>query len=428
MSAKKLNQTVTVAKRKEKPAITRNDLREETRLSEFIHKFCHEIDNPLTSIISLASLVQQIARNTNLADDFRKKIPSYCVALSQEAWRIAALVEELLFILSAREDCYKGNALNDILCSSLAKIRDDESYQQIETTVTTPTISPIILMNEEQLRYVIDEVLNNAHYAALHALSERITDDNNLSVEPIQISVTQKDNRSVVSVKNPIRCPKHIALEKLFEPFVSTYQDNKHPGLGLAAVMAILERAGGSIQLEEEHLEGGSFSFCTRIWLPTANVTTVVNEVETQQSTLETLREGFVGDCNQAAQEVSVLIIEDDQTVSSAIKKIIEFEGISKRTAECTCVDHAQAFSLLTAGETFDAILCDLNLAGTSGRHIYESICQNWPNQKKHFAFITGDSYNRETQAYLKSCKRPFLHKPFEHNQLTALVAKLIEA
>ena len=119
-----------------------------------------------------------------------------------------------------------------------------------------------------------------------------------------------------------------------------------------------------------------------------------------------------------------MLIVEDEATVASAMKKIIEL-GLSEHRTECHCVDGSACLKLLESGAVFDAILCDLNLKESSGRFIYETIVKDHPTFCNCFAFLTGDSHRAEAINFLRSTGRPYLLKPFEPEQLLTLVTDL---
>ena len=115
-----------------KPPLGRGELRSGELLSEIGHKFGHEVGNPLTAIISLASILGRTipadkdsidalfsgqvtaapaapqtskAAAPNDVDRLKlvlSRLPDYANSITQEAWRISALTETLVFLLSDR--------------------------------------------------------------------------------------------------------------------------------------------------------------------------------------------------------------------------------------------------------------------------------------------------------------------------------------
>ena len=83
-------------------------------------------------------------------------------------------------------------------------------------------------------------------------------------------------------------------------------------------------------------------------------------------------------------------------------------------------------FFLLENDPRINVILCDLNLSGISGRHLYETACVEYPEQAKKFAFLTGDRGRKETHEYLQNSGQGFLYKPFEPDELLNLVYRVI--
>src|SRR5262245_24972844 len=93
------------------------DIRAEELLSHLIHKLGHEIGNPLTSIISLGTILERFSisapgRGETLPPE---KIASYASSIIDEAWRISSLTEKLVLTLSNR----RGNPVASDLGKSI---------------------------------------------------------------------------------------------------------------------------------------------------------------------------------------------------------------------------------------------------------------------------------------------------------------------
>ena len=57
-----------------KPKFTKSDFRTPDKLSGFVHKIGHEVGNPLTSIISLASILHRIEVGGSDSEKGRAKL------------------------------------------------------------------------------------------------------------------------------------------------------------------------------------------------------------------------------------------------------------------------------------------------------------------------------------------------------------------
>src|SRR5262249_40647503 len=71
-------------------------------LSRLVHKFGHEVGNPLTSLISLASILERFPTVQGSAQQgaVGQKVPSYARSIISEAWRVSLLTEKLVLLLS----------------------------------------------------------------------------------------------------------------------------------------------------------------------------------------------------------------------------------------------------------------------------------------------------------------------------------------
>ena len=112
--------------------------------------------------------------------------------------------------------------------------------------------------------------------------------------------------------------------------------------------------------------------------------------------------------------------------VASAIEKILK-TGFAPMNINFKCISGKEALKIIDLQESFDAMLCDLNLAGMSGRHVYEHLLNERPELQSKFIFLTGDKSRKETLSYLESAGRPYIFKPFEPQDLVNIVSDIIE-
>lgn len=380
-------------------------------LSNLIHKLCHEVDNPLTAIISLATVIQRAdwAADQSLVE----KLPSYAHAIGKEAWRVSNLMERLLLIASTRRESGSTAKVTDVLFEALAHVRDNDEFEKIAIDVDVPEGSAEIAIGEEQLLLLFTELLSNAHEAVTRELKDRSEAD---SVTPLSLKLEQRDGTVSFRITSVTSKRTGPHLSQFFEPFVSGEPSSKNAGLGLTVSWAIVERAGGKIWLEERGVDG-RFEFSANVLLPLhAGQSASADPQFTSAQEREAVYQ----------EEASILIVEDEPMVASAMSKILELSLKDRVEVAAEIVGGPEALERLKSGESFDVVLCDLNLKNMSGRHIYDAVRKVSPEQAERFAFLTGDSLTPETSTYLKSSGRPFLFKPFEPKQLVELVLSIL--
>ena len=378
-------------------------------LSNLIHKLCHEIDNPLTAIISIAAVIQRADFQAD--STAHEKLKSYAAAISKEAWRVSGLAEKLLLITSTRKDLSSPCDAARVLRSVLAKLLDAEEFCDIDVSLNIPDDAVIIEMSQEHLTVLFRELVLNS-FAAQSKLT-----GNQHSFPAVHISLQCTTDRLMFCIRNALINQIPIPLDTCFEPFVCHPRDAHSLGLGLTVVWGIVERQGGTIQLEQT-IDGNSCAFIVKVELPRLQSTQLRHPVTEPSLQAEQIQQ-------KSHRHLSVLIIEDEELVASALGKILELSFQRTGGASCTILSGPDALEQLQRGASYDAVLCDLNLKGLSGRNIFDYVRSSRSDLKEHFAFLTGDSLSSETSVYLNSTGCPYLFKPFEPAHVIALVREL---
>lgn len=135
------------------------------------------------------------------------------------------------------------------------------------------------------------------------------------------------------------------ALLKIFDPFYSS--KGRGRGIGLAAVAGIVKDHQGDIGIR------------TR---PSVGTTFVIAFPLTDRPAETTPRPA--GDRQEAAENIRVLLVDDDALVRDSTRMLLEASGLSVTSVE----SGSDALELLTDGrQTFDCILLDQTMPGLSG-------------------------------------------------------------
>ncbi len=82
----------------------------------------------------------------------------------------------------------------------------------------------------------------------------------------------------------------------------------------------------------------------------------------------------------------------------------------------------------LSEGQRYDLILCDLFLAGSSGRGVFERLHAEWPDQAERIVFMSGVSSEEEWREIVGDLGREFLKKPFSLEALRDLADRYVAA
>jgi len=228
----------------------------------------HEINNPLTAILANAQMllasdeIKDVSdrESLELIEDATKRCRSIVQKLMEyarkplEAVRIARvdLVETLNKVLS-----FLKFQLEQEDITVTIKINDKGTYY--------------VAANQNELEQVFTNIILNAKDAI-----KRVKKQGN-----IHISISEIHTKIVVAIKDDGIGMSTALLSKIFDPFFTTKDVGKGMGLGLAICQSIIERYGGTIQVESEPNKGATFT----LQFPSATITLVSQQKkDTQKS------------------------------------------------------------------------------------------------------------------------------------------------
>ena len=114
----------------------------------------------------------------------------------------------------------------------------------------------------------------------------------------------------------------------------------------------------------------------------------------------------------------TVLLVDDDMTVLSAFRRVLQREDISIEFA----LSGAQALRRMLSDKPPDVVVCDLLLPDISGVEVYRQAIAAQSSYRQRFVVATGAKGAPAVAAFLTSFTGPVLHKPVEPTQLTLTV------
>lgn len=121
----------------------------------------------------------------------------------------------------------------------------------------------------------------------------------------------------------------------------------------------------------------------------------------------------------RASFELRVLVVDDEPFIGSAIRRVF-------RRDDVTCAGSAsEALTLIEVEGPFDAVICDVQMPGTSGVELYQRVRESSSTQAGRFVFLTGAEAAREG---LQEFGVPVLDKPFSNDELRRVVLDLARA
>jgi CheY-like chemotaxis protein/nitrogen-specific signal transduction histidine kinase len=189
---------------------------------------------------------------------------------------------------------------------------------------------------------------------------------------------------------------------RIFEPFFTTKELDKGSGLGLATVYGIVAQCRGAISVESDLGRGTRFD----IFLPIA--TGDVAEVPVTPSV-------------PTARGARILLVEDDESVRSVLRRALESEDYTVVEA----ASGADAVALVDR-ESFDLVITDMIMPQSTGRAVVEQIRVRRPGLPA--LFVSG--YPEQHLAGLRLDSQSidaYLAKPFRIDDVLATITRLLE-
>ncbi len=212
-------------------------------LGELAAGVAHEINNPITGIISIAEIITD--KFQELGQD--KTIPQRII---NEGERIGTIVKNLLSFARDKKEEYSPADIDNILKSTLELVEKQILKDGIKISVNIPSDIPQILARSQEIQQVFLNIISNARYALQKKYPKpnenKILEINGEIIETggeIQVRLTFFDNGSGIS---------RDLLDRVANPFFSTKPQGEGTGLGLSISHGIIKDHGGNLLFESK--------------------------------------------------------------------------------------------------------------------------------------------------------------------------------
>ena len=358
----------------------------------------HEINNPLSAVIANLDLAMRdiatLAKRTGDTSDLAE-IAEELGDAREGAQRIREIVRDLRIFSRSEEEKRVPVVVERVLESALRMARNEIRHRA--RIVKSYAAVPLVRANESRLGQLFLNLIVNA----AQAIEEGNAEQNEIGVS------TRIDDSGRVGIDisdTGSGMPPDI-MRRLFTPFFTTKPAGVGTGLGLSICQRIVADLGGEISVDSEVGRGTTF----HVWLP-ATQTRVSASVEVAVA----VPEGRRG---------RVLVVDDEVAILLAVRRTLGSQHEVMTTTRA-----AEALELVTAGNRYDAILCDLMMPEMTGMNFYGELAKLAPEQLRHLVFMSGGAFTPTARAFLDEASNATIEKPFEPDALRALVDKLVSA
>jgi signal transduction histidine kinase len=200
----------------------------------------HEINNPLTTILTSVMLLQE---------DFPAGHPASqeLELIAKEALRCRNIVAALLDFARQKSPEVRRCSINDIVMETVTLTRKQSGFKDVELAVSLDQEVPPLWVDPQQMVQALVNLIINAIEST--ESGGRIEVSTALDSDKKSVRVQVKDTGAGI--------PSEL-LERVFEPFFTTKESGT--GLGLAITHGIVVRNGGRIEVASQRKQGTTFT------------------------------------------------------------------------------------------------------------------------------------------------------------------------
>lgn len=201
----------------------------------------HEINNPLTGVLTYSSILLEELKETEHKDDLEVVV--------NETLRCRKIVREILnFARETRIEKERAN-VNQVIREMLSILEKHVNFQNISIVKDFDDSVPDMEIDINQIKQVINNLSLNA--------SDAMPDGGTLT---IRTRFDANQNAVVIEFCDTGLGISEENIGRIFDPFFTTKQTGKGTGLGLAVTYGIIKRHNGSITVKSSIGEGTRFT------------------------------------------------------------------------------------------------------------------------------------------------------------------------
>lgn len=215
-------------------------------MGELSAMVAHEINNPLSGILSYAKVSSKYLSRENLNPEIVESVKQNLAFIGDETKRCGNIVRNLLIFARKTSGDFKEEHLNLIIDNTIKVIEHSVKMKELELVKELDEGDDLIQCDAGRIQQVLLALIVNSIEATPR--SGKIT---------IKTECQEKDRIQITVTDNGKGIPEDV-LPHIFEPFTTT--KTKSTGLGLSVVYGIVEQHTGTIDVVSKVDEGTTFT------------------------------------------------------------------------------------------------------------------------------------------------------------------------
>jgi two-component system NtrC family sensor kinase len=211
----------------------------------------HEINNPLSGILTTAKLLERKVNRLLPEGDERERVLENLDLIRSESTRCGNIVRDLLTYARESRTEFQECHLNQIVRRAVRLMEHHTEVEGIDTQMGLFLKDDRLVCDAEQITQILIALMINGVEAMPTGghLRLKTWDDPTVGSHRVYLSVGDSG----------VGIPAGLE-DRIFDPFFSTKQEAKGVGLGLAVVYGIVQRHGGRISVESDPGVGTTFT------------------------------------------------------------------------------------------------------------------------------------------------------------------------
>lgn len=216
-------------------------------MGELSAMVAHEINNPLSGILSYAKLSSRYLAREYIDSQILESVKKNLTFISNETKRCGNIVKNLLLFARKTSGDFKEEHVNKIIDDSIQVIDHSIKMKELVLVKELDEQDDAIHCDASGIQQIMVALIINAIEATSRGGKITVSTDCHTEQDRIRIMVAD-DGKGI---------PEEV-LPHIFEPFFSTKV--KSTGLGLSVVYGIVEQHSGTINVESKINQGTTFT------------------------------------------------------------------------------------------------------------------------------------------------------------------------